>query len=54
MKFYLFMYEVPRKIEIDLDNAQDGDEHDECGWFTKKSLPDNVEKQLFFIINKIL
>ncbi len=53
MKFYLFMYEIPRKIEIDLDNAIDGYEHDECVWFTKKNLPDNVEKQLFSVINKI-
>jgi len=53
MKFYLFIYEVKRKIDIDLDNAIDGSEHDECGWFNKKTLPNNVEKQLFFIINKI-
>jgi ADP-ribose pyrophosphatase YjhB (NUDIX family) len=53
MKFYLFMYEVPRKIDIDLDEALDGDEHDECRWFSKKNLPNNVEKQLFFIINKL-
>jgi len=53
MKYYLFMYEIPRKVDIDLDEAIDGDEHDECGWFNKKNLPDNVEKQLFFIINKI-
>lgn len=53
MKYYLFMYEISRKVEIDLDEAMDGHEHDECGWFTKKNLPDNVEKQLFFIINKL-
>ena len=53
MKFYLFMYEIPRKIEIDLDEARDGYEHDECKWFNKKNLPEKVEKQLFFIINKI-
>ena len=53
MKYYLFMYEIPRKVDIDLDMAQDGYEHDDCRWFNKKNLPDNVEKQLFFIINKI-
>lgn len=53
MKYYLFMYEISRKIEIDLDNAQDGFEHEECRWFNKKNLPDNVEKQLFFVINKL-
>ena len=47
------MYEIPRKIEIDLDEARDGYEHDECKWFNKKNLPEKVEKQLFFIINKI-
>lgn len=52
-KFYLFKYEIRRKIEIDLDSAMDGDEHTECRWFTKKNLPNNVENQLFFIINKI-
>ncbi len=53
MKFYLFMYEVPKKIEIDLDEAKDGFEHEECKWFTKKTLPDNVERQLFLLINKL-
>jgi ADP-ribose pyrophosphatase YjhB (NUDIX family) len=53
MKFYLFLYEIDKKINIDLDEAQDGHEHDECKWFTKKTLPNNVEKQLFFVINKI-
>ena len=53
MKYYLFMYEIPTKVDIDLDEAKDGDEHDECGWFNKKNLPEKVEKQLFFIINKI-
>jgi ADP-ribose pyrophosphatase YjhB (NUDIX family) len=53
MKFYLFLYEINYKINIDLDNAIDGYEHEECKWFSKKTLPDNVEKQLFFVINKI-
>ncbi len=53
MKFYLFMYDIPRKIDIDLDSARDGYEHYECKWFNKKNLPEKVEKQLFFIINKI-
>jgi len=53
MKYYLFMYEISTKVDIDLDGAKDGYEHDECGWFNKKNLPNNVEKQLFFIINKI-
>ena len=53
MKYYLFMYEIDKKINIDLDEAKDGFEHEECGWFNKKNLPEKVEKQLFFIINKI-
>jgi hypothetical protein len=38
---------------FDLDEAKDGFEHEECKWFTKKTLPKKVENQLFFIINKI-
>ena len=53
MKFYLFLYEINYKINVDLDEARDGYEHTECKWFSKKTLPDNVEKQLFFLINKI-
>jgi 8-oxo-dGTP diphosphatase len=53
MKFYLFLYEINYKINIDLDNAIDGYEHTECKWVSKKTLPNNVEKQLFFVINKI-
>jgi len=53
MKFYLFLYEINYKINIDLDNAIDGYEHTECKWVSKKTLPDNIEKQLFFVINKI-
>ena len=53
MKFYLFLYEIDKKINIDLDGAIDGYEHEECKWFTKKTLPKKVENQLFFIINKI-
>jgi ADP-ribose pyrophosphatase YjhB (NUDIX family) len=52
-KFYLFMYDVKYKVLPDLDMAKDGFEHEECKWFTKKTLPNNVEKQLFFVINKI-
>lgn len=53
-KYFLFLYDVNYKIEPDLDNAQDGFEHDMCKWFSKKTLPDNVEPQLFSIINSIL
>jgi len=53
LKFYLFLYEIDKKININLDEAIDGHEHDECKWFIKKTLPDNIEKQLFFIINEI-
>ena len=53
MKFYLFMYEINKRIIPDLDEAIDGDEHDECKLFTKKTLPNNVERQLFSLINKL-
>ena len=52
-KFYLFLYEVNTKVLPDLDEAQDGREHTECKWYSKKTLPENVEKQLFFVLNKI-
>jgi len=47
------MYDVKYKVLPDLDMAIDVGEHSECKWFSKKTLPDNVEKQLFFVINKI-
>lgn len=52
-KYYLFMYEIERKVNINLDEAIDGDEHTECRWFNKENLPNDTEKQLFFVINKI-
>ena len=52
-KYYLFMYEIERKVNINLDEARDGDEHTECRWFKKENLPEDTEKQLFFVINKI-
>lgn len=52
-KFYLFMYEINSKVQPDLSMAMDGDEHTECRWVSKKTLPQGVEPQLFFIINKI-
>ena len=51
-KYYLFMYEIGRKVDIDLDEARDGHEHTECGWFKKENLPEDTEKQLFFVINE--
>lgn len=51
--FYVYGYEMKYKITPNLDSVQDGFEHDICKWFSKKTLPDNVEPQLFSLINRL-
>ena len=35
---YVFLMETDEKINPDLENAKDGEEHTECGYFTKKEV----------------
>ena len=51
--FYVYTYEMKRKITPNLNNVQDGFEHELCKWFSKNNLPDNVEPQLFSLINRL-
>jgi len=52
---YVFLMETDKKIHPDLENAFDGDEHTECGYFDLKNLPfDNNCDQLCRLITRIL
>lgn len=52
---YVFLYEVSDKIYPDLENAKDGHEHTECGYFNLENLPvENNNDQLFVIIKNFL
>lgn len=52
---YVYFIEVDEEIYPDLENAEDGYEHSECGYFGMIDLPfDDYKDQLFKIILKIL
>lgn len=52
---YVFLYESNKKNLPDLEEAQDGFEHTECGYFSSKNLPIQEDnEQLLKIIKKIL
>jgi ADP-ribose pyrophosphatase YjhB (NUDIX family) len=52
---YVFLMEVNEKINPDLENAIDGDEHSECGYFDIENIPiEDKNDQLYKIITKIL
>jgi ADP-ribose pyrophosphatase YjhB (NUDIX family) len=52
---YVFMMETDKKINPDLENAKDGEEHTECGYFDLKNLPfDDENDQLCKLITRIL
>lgn len=52
---YVFLYKSNKKINPDLDVAQDGFEHTECSYFSLKNLPiKENNQQLSKIIEKIL
>ena len=52
---YLFKFDSDEKIIPDLENASDGDEHTECGYFNISNLPiDDKNDQLYKIIKNIL
>jgi ADP-ribose pyrophosphatase YjhB (NUDIX family) len=52
--FYVFLSKQKEKIFPDLENAIDGDEHTECGYFKKNELPDNVSLGLRRLISRLL
>ena len=52
---YVFLYEPKDKVIPDLENAKDGDEHTECGYFTLENLPfEDKNDQLFKLVQNIL
>jgi ADP-ribose pyrophosphatase YjhB (NUDIX family) len=52
---YVFMMETDEKINPDLENAKDGEEHTECGYFDLENLPfDKKDDQLSKLITRIL
>lgn len=52
---YVFMMETDEKINPDLKNAIDGDEHTHCGYFDLENLPfDKKDDQLGKLITRIL
>lgn len=52
---YVFMMETNKKINPDLENAVDGDEHTMCNYFNIKNLPfDKKDDQLGKLITRIL
>jgi len=52
---YVFLMETDEKINPDLENAFDGEEHSQCGYFDLENLPfDNKRDQLCRLITRIL
>jgi ADP-ribose pyrophosphatase YjhB (NUDIX family) len=51
---YCYLLDSDNEIYPDLKNAEDGDEHTECGYFDKKNLPTPITEQLNKILNIIL
>ncbi len=52
---YVFMMVTDERINPDLENAIDGEEHTECGYFDLENLPfDNKDDQLCRLITRIL
>lgn len=52
---YVFMMETDEPINPDLENAKDGEEHTECGYFNLENLPfDNKSDQLCKLITRLL
>jgi 8-oxo-dGTP pyrophosphatase MutT (NUDIX family) len=52
---YVYMIHSDEEILPDLENAKDGDEHTDCGYFSMSELPfDDHKDQLFKLILKNL
>lgn len=52
---FVFTHDSNKKLIPDLDNAKDGFEHTECGYFNRKNLPiPDKNDQLRKIIEKII
>lgn len=52
---YVFLSEVGEEVYPDLENAKDGEEHTECGYFSLEKIPiEDKNDQLSKIIKNIL
>lgn len=48
---YVYFLDVKEKVNPDLENAVDGHEHSECGWFKYDNLPNPIGEKLGKVIN---
>jgi ADP-ribose pyrophosphatase YjhB (NUDIX family) len=51
---YTFLMDVDKEMLPDLENAYDGEEHTECGYFSYEELPTPIGDQLKSLIKEIL
>lgn len=52
---YVFLLDSDNKITPDIQNAKDGEEHTECGYFSIENLPfDDKNDQLYKLIQHLL
>ena len=51
---YVYLYESDKEMIPNLDKAEDGHEHSDCGFFTINELPVDKNDELFKILTKIL
>ncbi len=50
---HMFLYESDEMIDIDLDMAQDGFEHTECGFFDLQDLPTPMTQSFIDFLSRI-
>jgi ADP-ribose pyrophosphatase YjhB (NUDIX family) len=51
---YVYLYKSNEKKMPNLDKAEDGHEHSDCGFFTLEDLPVEKNEELYKILTKIL
>jgi len=51
---YVYQMKVKEKIYPDLENAKDGYEHDQCGWFKFDDIPSKIDENLKKVIELTL
>jgi len=51
---YVYFCEVDNEFDVNLETAQDGHEHSQCGWFGIDNLPEPIGEQLRKIVIKKL
>lgn len=51
---HVFLWEVDKKQYPNLENAVDGEEHSECGYFNLSNLPLDESDQLYKVIQNVL